>query len=117
MTSEHAYQAAKFTDPQIQSIIHACASPHDAYQRTYEHSEHFRSDWQAVKIDIMTNILRAKLNQHAIIQQKLLETGERIIVEDSPVDSFWGWGPDKQGRNELGKIWMKLRDELKKERK
>ena len=44
--------------------------------------------------------------------KKLLEAGDRRIVEDSSKDSFWGWGPNKDGRNELGKIWMRLRDEF-----
>jgi hypothetical protein len=51
--------------------------------------------------------------QHEYIQQKLFETGDLLIVEDSPKDGFWGWGPQRDGRNELGKIWMRLRDELR----
>jgi predicted NAD-dependent protein-ADP-ribosyltransferase YbiA (DUF1768 family) len=43
-----------------------------------------------------------------------LQTGKKKIVEDSPKDSFWGWGPDRKGRNELGKLWMKLRKEINK---
>jgi predicted NAD-dependent protein-ADP-ribosyltransferase YbiA (DUF1768 family) len=35
------------------------------------------------------------------------------IVEDSPKDDFWGWGPKRDGRNELGKIWMLLRSQLR----
>ena len=38
-----------------------------------------------------------------------------LIVEDSPKDSFWGWGPNRDGKNQLGKLWMKLREELKKD--
>ncbi len=40
-----------------------------------------------------------------------METGDRELIESSPIDSFWGWGPNKDGQNHLGKIWMKLRDE------
>ena len=36
----------------------------------------------------------------------------KLIVEDSPKDDCWGWGPNKDGRNELGKIWMRLREEI-----
>ena len=39
------------------------------------------------------------------------------IVEASPVDAFWGWGPNKDGENALGKIWMKLREEIKQNEK
>ena len=47
------------------------------------------------------------------IQKKLVESGEREIIENSPEDDFWGWGPNKDGQNEMGKLWMKLREELK----
>jgi domain of unknown function (DUF1768) len=36
-----------------------------------------------------------------------------MIVEDSPKDDFWGWGSNRNGQNNLGKLWMKLREELK----
>lgn len=62
----------------------------------------------------MESILCAKLKQNPYVYKKLLQTGKRQIVEDSPKDSFWGWGPDREGRNELGKFWMKLRAELQK---
>ncbi len=36
-------------------------------------------------------------------------------MEDSPKDSFWGWGEDRCGQNNLGKLWMKLRDEIRQQ--
>ena len=47
--------------------------------------------------------------------KKLLETKDYLIVEDSPKDNFWGWGENRTGQNNLGKLWMKIRDEYKKE--
>jgi len=43
----------------------------------------------------------------------LLTTGDRELIEDSWWDSFWGWGADQRGQNMLGKLWMKLRAELR----
>jgi ribA/ribD-fused uncharacterized protein len=74
--------------------------------------ESYRPDWQEKKVEVMEEIVRTKLSQHPYIQEKLKETGDREIVENSPSDSFWGWGEDQKGVNHLGKIWMKLRDEL-----
>lgn len=51
--------------------------------------------------------------QNPYVLEKLLLSGDLDIVEDSPKDEFWGWGPNRDGRNELGKIWMRLRDELR----
>lgn len=53
-----------------------------------------------------------KIKQHTYIYNKLIETGDREMIEASPIDSFWGWGPDKKGENNMGKIWMKLRAEI-----
>lgn len=114
MTSEHAYQAAKFKDPSTREKIMNALSSHDAFELSRVYSKEVRNDWGDIKIPVMKDIVRNKLYTHQLIQEKLLETGTRVIVEDSPTDSFWGWGPDKKGRNELGKIWMELRGDLQK---
>jgi ribA/ribD-fused uncharacterized protein len=115
-TSEHAYQAAHFleSNPGLANRIQVSASAHAAYTLAHENKDDIPSDWDERKIGVMEQIVRCKLEQHPYIQKKLRQTGNRIIVEDSPKDSFWGWGPDKNGRNELGKIWVKLREELDK---
>lgn len=114
MTSEHAYQAAKFADASIQEKIRAARSAHDSKKIAKEHEESKRGDWNETKLATMEEILRAKLDQHPYILKKLMETEDMEIVEDSPKDSFWGRGSDHQGENHLGKLWMKIRDELKK---
>ena len=40
--------------------------------------------------------------QHPYVKKKLIETGNYILVEDSPTDSFWGCGPNRDGTNMLG---------------
>ena len=114
MTVEHAYQAAKFFDESIFQEVFLARSAHDAKQIAKKYKHFIRPDWFQVNVAIMEEIVRAKLEQHPYIQKKLLETGEAEIVEDSPKDAFWGRGPSWNGENHLGKIWMKLRNELKK---
>jgi len=115
MTSEHAYQAAKYTDEAIREKIRSARSSYDAFRIGREHSDAYRPDWSDIKVDVMREIVQAKLDQHPHIKEKLIETGEKEIIEDSPVDSFWGWGPNKDGQNKLGNIWMELRTEIKNE--
>jgi ribA/ribD-fused uncharacterized protein len=112
-TSEHAYQAAKFTDPKIVHLIRDARSAHDAKQIAHQYNDRVREDWDQIKVYLMEDICLNKLRQHPFIAKSLLKSGNRVLVEVSPKDDFWGWGPNKDGRNELGKIWMKLRDELK----
>ena len=40
------------------------------------------------------------------------KTCSKNIVENSPVDNFWGCGEDGKGENRMGKILMVVRDEL-----
>ncbi|MEP7162753.1 MAG: NADAR family protein [Candidatus Moraniibacteriota bacterium] len=114
MTAEHHYQAAKFfgVSGEIVEAIYAAQSAHEAKQISKRNKERVRPDWEKKKLEIMADIVWAKLMQHEYIQRKLLATGDRGMVEDSPQDSFWGRGPDGNGRNELGRIWMRARDKL-----
>lgn len=112
MTAEHAYQSAKFSNPDIITQIREAPSAYEA--KKIAHAQQYQKIdlWEEIKLEVMEGILRAKLKQHPYIQKKLFETGRQEIVENSPADSFWGRGPDWKGQNWLGKIWMKLRAEL-----
>jgi len=114
---EEAYQALSFkgyNEELYQEVIHSHSA--DAAQRiAYANKDKQRPDWDEVKVDIMEKLLRNKLAQNPYVKQKLLQTKDYYIVEDSPKDSFWGWGPNRDGVNQLGKLWMKLRAELQEE--
>lgn len=114
-TSEHAYHAAKFVDtaPEVVEMLKEARSPHDALAIATEHKPRRAEDWDERKVSVMYEICRLKLVQNAYVLQKLELSGDLDIVEDSPIDDFWGWGSSRDGRNELGKIWMRLREELR----
>ena len=113
-TSEAAYHWEKFPDyPSVKEGIIEAPSAHMALKLAHLHKNLRRADWDDVKIDIMRDILRAKADQHEYVRRKLLATGDRELTEDSWRDNFWGWGPNKNGRNELGKLWMEIRSELR----
>lgn len=115
-TSEHAYQASHFfeTAPELVEEIFNSKSAHEAFKIAKANAEKAPKNWEEIKVGIMEDIVRHKLEQNPYVMHKLIQTGDKYIVEDSPKDDCWGWGPNKDGRNELGKIWMKLRDELVK---
>ena len=114
-TCEHAYQAAKCTDPQGQEAIRNARSPLQAKRLANDTFRAARDpDWANKKVAVVEEILRAKLAQHPEAQEALRESGDKEIVEDSPTDYFWGAGSDGSGQNMLGKIWMKIRDETRK---
>ena len=116
-TSEVAYQWEKFRGASvIQDIIVAQPSSHASFRAAQELKEHARKDWDDVKVDIMRDILRAKVDQHVYVEQKLLATGDREMIEDSWRDDYWGWGENKDGQNMLGNLWMEIRDEIRQAR-
>lgn len=114
-TSEHAYQASHFFDtaPDLVEEIFNSRSAHEAYKIAKANADKAPANWEEIKVGIMEDICRHKLLQHPYLQRKLLQTADLPLVEDSPKDDCWGWGPNRNGRNELGKVWMRLRDWLK----
>lgn len=119
-TSEHAYHWEKFIGHEnsaLRAAIRKATSAHDAFKIAGAFKSDVRPDWRAVRVDIMRNILRAKAAQHEYVRRKLLATGERELIENSWRDDFWGWGPNRDGKNVLGRLWMEVRAELRKESK
>ena len=112
---EEAYQAASFmgSDEELVEKIKKSHSAGEAQRIAYANRDKRREDWDDVKISIMEELLRLKIKQNPYVKKKLLQTEDYMIVEDSPKDDFWGWGPNRNGQNNLGKLWMKLREELK----
>lgn len=113
-TSEAAYHWQKFTNaPEVQRLLFETRSAHDSFKVAEANRGKRRKDWDAVKVPIMKDILRAKAAQHEYVRRKLLATGNRRLIENSWRDDFWGWGPNRDGQNMLGKLWMEVRDELR----
>lgn len=72
-----------------------------------------REDWEEKKDDIMENILKLKFDQNEIIRKKLINTGLRPIIEhNTKGDDYWGDGLNGKGKNKLGKILTKIRNEI-----
>lgn len=73
-----------------------------------------RPDWEEVKIDVMREVLRAKFDQLPDLKEKLLATGNRILVEgNNHGDTTWGQVNGK-GSNYLGRLLMGLRTAYRK---
>ena len=70
-----------------------------------------RPNWDLGRLGVMEEVLRAKFSDEEL-KQKLIATGDQELVEGN----CWGdryWGVDKTGENNLGKLLMKIRDEIK----
>jgi len=113
MTSEHAYHSEKFDDPELLKQLRDARSAHDAMVLAHANKSKRRKDWDEIKLDIMKEILRAKVDQHPYVKKKLLESGDKELIENSWRDDYWGWGLNKDGANHLGKLWMEVRNDVR----
>lgn len=112
-TVEHAYQAAKTLDPAIREQIRLLPTP-GATKRAGKHVA-CRTDWLAVRVLIMTELVTAKFQQNPQLAASLIATGHRVLEEgNSWGDTFWGISPagSGKGHNTLGQILMTVRSLL-----
>ena len=110
-TVEHAYQAAKTLDLEQREKIRATDTPGAA--RKCGNVVELRSDWEEVKLGIMTDLVTQKFTLHSEFVEKLRATGYAMLIEGN----WWGdtfWGVYKNvGKNHLGRILMRVREELR----
>ena len=115
-TAEHAYHCQRYTDPVILKEIRNARSPFKAWEVSQKYKSQQIADFGERKVVAMEDICRAKLVQHEDVQKALRNTGDLEIVKHittgPKADGFWDDGEDGSGKNEVGKIWMKLREEL-----
>ena len=109
--NEAAFQAQKVLDLEAKKAFTALA-PKEAKRRGRQVP--LRPDWEKVKNGIMEEIVRAKFLQNKDLREKLLATGDALLVEGNTWNDRY-WGVDKRsrtGKNYLGQILMKVRSDL-----
>lgn len=111
-TVEHAFQAAKCLNEEDMDLFLIVSDPKDA--KFFGRNVAMRSDWESVKISIMKDFVRQKFN-NSEMSNKLLGTGNAYLEEGNTWnDTFWGVCKGV-GENNLGRILMEVREELRKE--
>ena len=107
--SEAAFQAAKTLNLTMRKKI-SNYNPSEAKKEGRRLL--LRPDWEESKDRIMEEIVRAKFKQNPELKSKLLATGSATLIEGNTwKDIYWGTCQGK-GENKLGKILMKIREEL-----
>lgn len=112
-TAEHAYQAAKSNNKSVRYDIASCRTPGEA--KSMGRRIAMAADFNSRRIEVMRVILRSKFNGNHTLAQKLLATGDRMLVEKNHWnDIYWGVCGNV-GENHLGKLLMQIRSELRGE--
>ena len=111
-SNEAAFQAQKCRTEEEKQLF-TTLRPSDAKKKGRRVD--LRPDWEEVKVGIMEEIVRAKFTQNELLRQQLLATGDAILEEGNTWnDTFWGVHlSNGQGENHLGRILMKVRQELR----
>ena len=114
-TVEHAYQAAKTDSRSERKRIREAKTPREA--KNLGQKVTLMNDWEYIKVDVMYQLVKQKFFRHEALGDKLLETGEHHLVENTSGwnDRFWGVA-DGFGQNHLGRILMDVREELRQHR-
>lgn len=129
--SEAAFMYAKalfFHDAEMASKIAAAKSAFEAKALGRQVKGYVDKEWECVRLGCMQHVLLAKFGQNPEWAIELMATGDRILVEASPVDAIWGVGLDVEaavkhaentsflgaaitwpGRNLLGQALMTVR--------
>jgi len=111
-TVEHFFQAMKTTDSAQRAKILAAKTAGEA--KKIGRTVTLRKNWTQIREEVMETALRAKFQQNPELKKKLIDTGDVELIEGNTWgDTFWGQVNGK-GSNKLGKLLMKIRDELMK---
>jgi ribA/ribD-fused uncharacterized protein len=128
LTAEHFMMAGKarlFGDTERLAMILAARTPDRAKALGRMVRGFDSAAWDAAAFDIVVRGNLAKFGQNEALQRFLLATGERVLVEASPVDPVWGIGMVEsdvraadpaqwQGSNLLGFALMAVRAQLQR---
>ena len=127
-TAEHFMMAEKarlFGDEPARLRIIQAAHPRTAKQLGRKVKGFDEHRWNEVRFGIVARGNRAKFEQNPQLREYLLDTGDRVLVEASPVDPVWGIGLDAddpraenpeqwRGLNLLGFALMAVRQQLQR---
>ena len=117
---EHGYQHTKaktlgFNDTAVKILNASTARDAKIISKDIPDDE----AWDIVKVDVMTDLLKIKLDSCPEFKEAIIQTGDSVLAEATG-DLFWAsglspdltictWPSNYPGRNELGKLMMELR--------
>jgi len=109
-STEHAYQAAKVTHVHRIKFTTCTAAESKQLWKQCDLLDTTPADWDARKLEVMTEILFQKFLRNHELRAQLLATGDKYLEElNHWGDVVWGVDLKKGGENWLGLLLMKIR--------
>ena len=113
-TSEHYYQSKKFLEKAVVKRILLATTPKIASKIGRNRKYKLRKNWRLIKNDVMYNAVFYKFFPDEDLRKKLLATGDEEIIEETVKENYWGCGPNKDGKNNYGKILELVRENIRR---
>lgn len=123
-TTEALFQALRFSDENIQEAIRSEKSPMSAKLKAKSMADKMIiKQLSSEDVENMKLCIRLKIEQHPSLKNELIFTDNLRIYEDvsnrgdGGSNLFWGaklYDGFWVGQNVLGKLWMELREQIKK---
>lgn len=97
-TVQHYYQAQKFIKEDVKSVrteIENATTPFEAKKISKENAEKIKDlaywkEWKDERrMDVMRRGIKEKFGQHPELKQKLMDTGDKKLIEDETFNAFW----------------------------
>jgi hypothetical protein len=120
------YFKAKFfkDEEKADEIVKFGSDPKIAKKLGREVKNYNEEEWSKIREDYMYKAVSLKFHSDYWLRQELIDTQDKILVEGTPKDTIWGvgiyWNDDLilneknwKGLNLLGKVLMRVREELK----
>lgn len=110
---EHYFQYSKIKNEDVKRSILSIESP--AMTKILSSRNKRVDNWEEIKLEVMYTGLKAKFSQNLDLKRLLLETEDELLEEGNTWNDRY-WGVDyysRVGENHLGKLLMRVREELK----
>lgn len=124
LSTEAAFQAAKVkgnTPEETRRLRKIFTQVNPGKAKRLGRQCKLRPDWEMVKDDVMYEIVKYKFTHHNHLKKLLLDTRTAVLIEGTTWhDNYWGNCTCErckytEGKNQLGKILMRVRSELNKD--
>lgn len=119
-TAEHYFQAMRFNDPKMRHRVRDAATPAEAHRLGEpgwfaSFFRRQRADWEKMRRVYMTRAVYTKCKAWDEVAERLLDTGNKRLIENDQYDYLWGCGRDLRGENLYGQVLMDVRARLREE--
>lgn len=112
---EHAYVYHKHDSIELKKLALTNIEPTKLKIESKKYNKNIYKNWNNIKLDVMYDLLKIKFSQSPFTELLIATKDENIVEGNVWNDTYWGVDINQQpniGENHLGRIIMRVRDEI-----